>query len=555
MEILIWVLAALVIVSLLLYFREFITSLWLDGGRGQFLVMGMPAVIIFFLGVGAYAVSTMTMDRLDLKYQSLAQRAGEDSKELVERLRQVQNVAGGSAEDSVEAREVVVDELKKSQKAQQIYLEKLIDLEPDDPSHKFEHALLAYNQGDLDRALSLMQLIAPFDEPGYAPAHLFLARYYLQQRTTSNQVKAQNLRFAEASIKYCLVADEKNTDAKRLNAYILEQQGKYQPALSVYEDLFETEPKHYIHIIRLYRLLDRPDDAKSYLAQAGSKFRTKTKKSIDNVAEWVDAWTHYVQCMKLIGTSKSFKDAESAVKNELANFNDEIGRKVFLKRLLSTIYSDHAVLLGKNASLPDKERQLQYLSNAIENDEKNVTALHWLTILGLSEMGDQARRIYDADKDPNPPPSVLAELGQHALRNKQWDKAVTYFEKARQKDGKNPQTLNNLAFALLSSPDNNNGERALILIDQAIVYLKQANLEPVIKEQAVASFFDTRGLALMKLGRFKDAAISLELASRSRPNSKEIVQRLIECYQELGNEPLERASRRKLAKLNQVESQ
>ena len=426
----------------------------------------------------------------------------------------------------------------------------MIKIDPDDPEHKFKLALLAFNQNEPQLGLNLMQIISPFTEPGYAKGHLFLSQYFLAQKPRSDQDRARNLERAELQINNCLIADESSTDAKKIKAYIFDQKKQFLQAFEIYKELFKDDPGHYRDLLRLTKILGRDKDAESFLSQASIKFRQKTVKSSDNVAEWVDAWTNYIQCMKLQKTVRSYTEAENAVKTELQKFNDDIGKKVFLKRQLSRIYSDRATILGRTADLAGKRQQLSDLANSIENDEKNESALAWLTILGFSEIGDQAKKIYDPNFDPNPPWVVLSEQGHHALVVvKDYDSAITYFERARKKQPRNSQILNNLAYSYLQSPENRNPEQALLLVDQAISNVNSSKITGKQREDVVASFFDTRGVALMQLSRYKDAAAAFEIAFRNRSTSKEIVERLIECYEKLGNERQAEAYRRRLEKI------
>ena len=132
---------------------------------------------------------------------------------------------------------------------------------------------------------------------------------------------------------------------------------------------------------------------------------------------------------------------------------------------------------------------------------------------------------------------------------KDYDSAITYFERARKKQPRNSQILNNLAYSYLQSPENRNPEQALLLVDQAISNVNSTKITGKQREDVVASFFDTRGVALMQLSRYKDAAAAFEIAFRNRSTSKEIVERLIECYEKLGNERQAEAYRRRLEKI------
>lgn len=56
------------------------------------------------------------------------------------------------------------------------------------------------------------------------------------------------------------------------------------------------------------------------------------------------------------------------------------------------------------------------------------------------------------------------------------------------------------------------------------------------RETHTVDFFAARGLELMKLKRFKDAAAAFEIVFQNQPNNVVFIDRLIDCYENLGNE-------------------
>ena len=553
-QIAIGIIVLAVIIFLVRWQSDFLSGIWNDGGRGQFLVLGMPAVILLVLGVGAVGLAAISRENLDAQYVNLAQRANEKARRLAGEINSDDNRAPNQSlvDQDDERRKELIDEQKK----EEIFLQKLIELDGNNPEHKFKLAMLAFSRGNKNRGVNLMQLIAPFDEPGYSKAHLFLAQHFLGEYVGSGakERKAINLKRAELQIDNCLIAEEANVQAKRIKAFILDKQGKLLPAYNVYKELFEVEPIHYQELLRLAKALNKGDERKSFLDQASYQFRQLVNKSTDNVSDWVDAWTHYVICMKKKQTIKAYDEAENNVKGELLKFEDDAGKKVFLKRQLSRIYSERAAFRGRDAPLNVMKLQLSDLAKAIQNDKKNHSALQWLTMLSTKdEIEEEVKKIYDPEFDPNPPGVVLSELGHDALRNEQFEKAIEYFQLARKQSPRDPHVLNNLAFALLVAK-NRNPEQALLLVDQAIAILQRTKITSN-RENIISSFFDTRGEALMQLDRMQEAAASFEVAFQHRPSSIEIVEKLITCYEQAGNTRQAEAYRRRLEKLKKINDQ
>ena len=536
---------------------NFLAGFWNDGGRGQFLVMGMPAVIFIVLGSAALGLAAFNLDKLDSKYENLVQKANDKARKVREeiiRKGKLDNVTNTNLQNVID--EDLRKELVDAQDQEKIFLEKLISLDGNNSEYKFKLAMLSFQQGEPQKALSLLRIISPFDEPGYAKGHLFLANYFLQERrkARSESDKLKLIEAAEQQIDNCLIADENSSDAKRIKAFIHDQKKQHLQAYEIYKELFEEDPLFYNDLLRLTSLLGRESERKSFLDQASYQFRQQTSRDSDNVAVWTDAWINYVRCMKMKGDMRSFNDAENAVKGEIQKFNDptEIGKKVFLQRQLSRIYSDRAISLGRSATLEEQKQQLSDLAKAIENDTKNENALRWLTFLGtISEIGAEAKKIYDPELDPNVPWIVLSELGVNALINKEYEKAIVYFERARKKNPRHPELLNNLAYAYLEAK-NQNAEQALLLVDQAVSILnKQARGR--ISPDLIASFYDTRGEALKQLKRFEDAIASFEIAYKNRPDDKDILQNLIDSCELAGDSRQAETFRRRLEKLKKVE--
>ena len=538
----------------------FLSGFWHDGGRGQFLVMGMPAVIFIVLGAAALGLAAMNMEKLDSKYESLAQRANDQASKIREEIGRksaTDNFNNPNLQNAVDPE--LQTKLKEAQKQERIFLEKLISLDGKKPKYKFELAMLSFLEGEPRKALSLLQIISGFDEPGYAKGHLFLAQYFLTEmrKARSDKARVDLIKAAEDQIDNCIIADETSVEAKRVKAYIHDLKRQHLQAYEIYKELFKENPLYYQDLLRLSSLLGKEAERLEFLDQASYQFRLQTERAADNVAEWTDAWINYVKCMKLKNNERSFKDAENAVKSEIEEFSDptEIGKRVFLQRQLSRIYSDRAISLGRDQPLDVQKSQLSDLAKAVENDAKNEEALRFLTYLGGNpEISADAKKIYDPQFDPNVPWIVLSELGVISLRNEDFEKAISSFEQARKKNPRNPELLNNLAFAYLRA-ENQNAEQALFLVDQALNILsKQRNRSRSVLALLAASFYDTRGVALKQLGRFEEAIAAFEIAFKNRPDDKDILQNLIDCCDLNGDKRSAETFRRRLEKIKKEEN-
>ncbi len=537
---------------------EFIRSTWTETGRGRFLLMGLPALVIAFLGLGAWAWASIAGDSL-LKQHYLAladrvnQRAREVSADLNRELRviasQTSNSMDGTSANSagISEDDPRVQELKDLYNRERIYLEKLIALEPEADNFKYRLAEVSIRQGDLARGLSLMQKLAPMDKPQYAPAHLWMARYLISAQVRTPQERQQNLGYALQQVEHCLSRDQGNAEAMNIRAQVLGTLGRLNEAYDIYTELFDRDPKFYVQLIEINRKGNRADRNDPVIEKALLKYE-KLIREDDDTERWVNSWEHFINLLHL---KRDYARAEDELSRELEKNQDNVARRVFLRRKLASVYSMWAAHLGQ---LPDRdqhvERRLEMLKKSYELEPRFEETLRQITAIAtIPEYEERAREIYDGRSDPDAPASVLSELGTYALTHDDYDTAVEYFEFARKKSPGNALVLNNLAYSYLVC-ENRNPERALLLVDQALRILPE-NAEG--RETYLSHFLDTRGLALMQLNRMEEAAANFEVALKYRPNNKSILENLIKCYEGRLESQAE-TYRRKLAEVIASES-
>lgn len=537
---------------------EFFHSTWTETGRGRFLLMGLPALIIAFLGLGAWAVASISSDSsLKEHYLALADRANQRAREISADLNRELRVIASQVRNSMDGADSQtagipdddprVQELKDLYNRERIYLEKLIALDPEADNFKYRLAEVSIRQGDIARGLSLMQKLAPMDKPQYAPAHLWMARYLVSAQVRTPQERQQNLGYALQQVEHCLSRDQGNRDAMEIKAQVLETLGRLNEAYEIYSELFDLEPSFYVRLIELNRKSNRQDRNDPIVEKALLKYE-KLVREDEDTEKWVNSWEHFVNLLHL---KRDYARAESELSRELEKYQDNMARRVFLRRKLASVYSMWAAHL---ASLPDRdqqvERRLELLKKSYELEPRFEETLRQITAIAtIPEYADQAREIYDGRSDPDAPASVLSELGTYALTNDDYDTAVEYFEFARKKSPGNALVLNNLAYSYLVC-ENRNPERALLLIDQALRILPQSSDG---RENYLSHFLDTRGLALMQLNRMEEAAANFEVALKYRPDNKTILENLIKCYEGRLESQAE-TYRRKLAEVIAKES-
>ena len=515
-----------------------------ESSRSRAMMLGLPAVFVGLLGLSMLVWAEFgNADNLESNYNSLAEKANDRKLRLLSEIQTEQRlaVARGEAKDDkrveLEDDDPRVTELKKLQESEQIYLEKLIWLNPDNPEFMYRLALVHKTQGNDAYCFSLMNMIAPDEEPGYARAHLWIARACIEQRVQSTAQARELRRKALKHADHCLVRERDNLNAKLIRAQLLAQDQRWLEAYGVYEDLFEANPRFFRELVQLNKKLETENRNPILLDQAQIRLQELIEEASE---EYTDAWPrHWVNLLSCLATKGDYADAESLLlkeeKTQAALAKKEstpeaASRHVFIKQLLVRTYTDWAASVGSK-DVNAQRQQLDLIKRGLSYGMNDPRALQMVARLtaGEGEIAEEARAIYDPEKHDDAPAAVLNEMGTQALNSKRYNPAIRYFELARRKAPKDPIILNNLAYTYLVC-ENKNPDRALNLVNQAIRVLPQIPDESQRKKME-SSFFDTRGNALMQMNRLDEAAAAFELALRERPNEQKILKQLVKCYE------------------------
>ena len=497
------------------------------------LLLSNPNTLLAYLPQTAIEETGSQVDDTNAEYQAVKAEWSKLNEAAIELTRKLASKTANPYTRSADQ-----GKLKKFLKQERELLEKMSEISPDSGEASFQLAALDFREGNVTKGLAKMQEIAPLgsDADGkksYFDAYIFLAQYYLQKQgnTETEKQQEQLLGLTRQYVSKALTMQSDNLKAMLLQAWLFERDKAYGPAYEIYKKLFDRDPAYYRKVYSLSRLVDGEgakvdkmlDDAMDHF------YKLVHEHNGDRIDTWTVSLNELVAISKLKADLASSRKVEQWIIKELELANDNDGKAVYLKRQLAVVYSDRAIQIGRNASKNEKIKQLEILKQAFEVDSENERTKQWLTILGSDdEVSERAREIYDPQKDQETSWIVDSELAHSALVNEDFGQAIKLFERARSKSPANPQILNNLAYAYLKS-DDPNPSLALLFVDQAIMRLRQIPSGENLKV-ITSSFYDTRGEALMQLGRSKQAATAYEIALRNRPGDKKILKNLIEIY-------------------------
>ena len=512
---------------------DFFSSIWQESHRNRSLLLGLPAILALTLCVATLAWASLSnQPALETKYDGLAQAAQQRAMALNAELSRERGILGSPPADGT-AEVVASDQsdirqkkLEEAWQEERVYLQKLISLNPLDPDYKFRLAEVYLQQGDLQRGMSMMRSLAPADEAKFGKAHFWMANFITRQPASNAENRQKLLTAALQQINNCLVRDNGNVRAQEMKAALLVGLKRPREANEIYENLFDDNPVYYEQLLRINRQLNQAVRNDLVLDKALIKYYQRIREDRDDTQKWVDAWQHYND---LLIKKSNYETAEEELLREMARYNDDPARQLFLKRQLSIVYSYWASMLGRQGDSPEVDQEvLAKLKQAIQYASRNEDALRQLTSLSQnSSVAEEALAIYDAQSDAQAPATVYAEMGTNALTRANYDAAIQYFEIARKKNPRDARVLNNLAYTYLVC-DNRNPERALNLANDALKY-RPVNVPDA--EVYRSHFLHTRGLALMQLNQLDEAAANFEVALQDRNDSENILKDLIRCYE------------------------
>lgn len=394
-----------------------------------------------------------------------------------------------------------------------VYYRKLAWLDETDPSVRYGLAIVADEQGDAHRAEHLMKTIATADAAGFGPAHLWLARRYLQ----TTPVSAALVRAARHHLKQSVQQSRVTPEAHHLYGLfcLTESKGRDREllnrALVHLKKSSEAFPDDALTVGTIHRSLGNLAAAQTQIAKVistNSVYLEKSPNDPDTLLRLARAHVvidEYTKAIELLQT------AIGATDNEV------------LKSELATICVTWARRLAKSAQSPLSKR-LDLYEVALNANPADETALRDLVgfTRGPKEVAARTREMLMRTLAVGGPPATVHLLLGLLEMNSGGIAARQHFEEALSYGPRMPDVLNNLAWDYVTT-EPIQPEKALTLIDLAISV--QSNPE----------HNETKGLVLMKLNRHEEALRELLVALRDFNSRASLHQHLAECYTELQN--------------------
>lgn len=395
-----------------------------------------------------------------------------------------------------------------------VCFERLIRLAPHRHDILYGLALTVEGLGQSERAVNLMSQLAPQDQTGYAPAHLWFARQLLQAPQKTPKI----LDAAEAHLLRALDGELDNpAEAEGMLGELYLLRNRLDQAELYLLRAVKNDQRFHLRLAYLYARKGDRDRARWEGEQALSFFRAWTKSEV-LTAQARLGWAEAAIFLE------NFELAVSILDEGLRLTGDAIYRQALAKT-----YTAWAEFLGRQGRAVSESalfsEQLRLLEKALQVDPHNPDLV--MQVWGMTqirgETADKAREVLRTQLVEGQGSGLThLALGMDAWQRGKQEEALLHLEQAYKLAPHLGVVANNLAWVLASMepPDL---DRALRLVETV---LEQWPNQPLCR--------DTRGYILFRMGRYREALADYQAALPALRNDPGIHQRLAETYGKLG---------------------
>lgn len=445
-------------------------------------------------------------------------------------------------------KETVIENYRKASRAAmqignygqaEVLLKRLLTLQPNEPSTKYQLAMCSEEQGNLSRAYSMMNQIAPANGSGFAPAHFWLAEKHIG----GNPARLSDPG-SQRVIKNHLNASAKDPKLSNASNFYLSQlyvaQGDFKKAIAAYEKISQRGPTYFQTLSRMYVTagdLERAENA----ARAGLRdLQQRIKKTPESrqlyfmAAQTAVALKEFEQGIQLLKSGMQLSAKELAKNQKQLQKEKESAGKEKLEKEKDILISEHrrfmeAIAIAYAAwfdATPqdDLDSRLSRIDQAIQYGPNVSFVVTRLAKLSTEIDTDSERfaSLHAAIANGTASGAAHSILGTHALENDEFLKAEQHFRMAVSHQPYAAKTLNNLAWCL-SHKENPNLEEAKQFATRAI-------------QLAPNDFriIDTRAIIHVLMDDKNAAIRDYEQILKLKPDHLETCRQLAKLYAQIG---------------------
>jgi tetratricopeptide (TPR) repeat protein len=387
--------------------------------------------------------------------------------------------------------------------------ERLAAMGQDRPDNLYEMAAAINATGDPDRALKMMNHLAPIDQNGHAPAHLWMASHYLKDMgdPRSRKLAEQHLQRALAQ----QLADP--VFAHALLGELYARTDRPDLAEVHLSRAVESRPQLRLMYAQILAKQNKKSRATDEAKLAVNFFQDRAKSDLNDRTSrigWAESLTFLEQFPQayavlqdghFLKTDPLYRKSAAWVcyfwhLHVVRTKPDDLGEQWRLLESGLALDPMHPKLL---------DRLLSYLNANGEKAEKARTLIR--TVLAKGEATATTHFL----------------LGMDMWQQGNSNQALVHWEQAYRMDPNLLAVANNLAW-LLAHAENPDLPRALKLVDMALA-----------NHPDKTDFRDTRGKIYMKLKRWQDALTDLQFVLARTPDAPGLHASLADLYEQLGD--------------------
>jgi Flp pilus assembly protein TadD len=406
---------------------------------------------------------------------------------------------------------------KKDYEQVELFERKLAQLGVATEMTDYQTALALAKDGEVDKAYERMQKLAPVDEPGYLPAHYWIAIQLLTDKLNVPEPERQKL--ATIHLNHLQSMSVKGFEFDLMRAYALQSQKKLDEASELLEPYAGRYPQAAMMRMEINASLNQFEEARSDARLVRTHMEDRSQREEKLTAQETAAWTI---AESILGNSEQ---AHALAKQWLAIEPDnKTARQILLDQKLR--------LFNSMLQLPEPdidEMASLFVEAALLIDNPQLVQRQLATLYRLRAESPLADRIVGAIVNvPEAPSSLLEAAGTVAATMGDNEISKEFLQRAVEKDPKNAVAWNNYAWIVAHEP-NGDLDNALSAVNKALA------LSP-----NESRFRETRGQIYIRLKQWQSAVEDLEFAANAMPDSTEIHLALAKAYDALGDEQLAR---------------
>ena len=375
--------------------------------------------------------------------------------------------------------------------------------------HIFLLALATQGLGRTQEATKLLQLAAPLAKPGYAPAHLHVARLLLN----GTNATPHTVRAGEIHLKHVLTLEPTSAEANEILGLLYYKRGDWDLAKKHLATAASTKPNFALLLAGIAKDEGDKDLARAWAERAVRPFRDRVKDAkVDRLEDrmvWVQGLVlleQYAEAMRVLEAGRKQSD------------NPAYGPA------LGSVCAAWAKTLAKDQP-EDLTNRIALIQRGLEAAPRNPNLLRLL--LDLTRLkgaeADAARETMSKKLSEGSTSAILHfMLGSDAWQRGEAEAARQHLRLAFDTAPNMPIIANNMAAMLITgTPDDL--PKALDII------------QPVAEKYPTNPYFrDTRGIILAKLGRWEEAIKDLEFSLPQVPSKGATHEALALAYRGLG---------------------